>query len=197
MFLRRNLWKVFQSKGSVILTGWNYCPRWPSMVPPSHPVPPHVPGTSPRVPAATSTPPNRPRVAVGAPPGRRSMLPWRSPSMESLIAMAADGAAIASHAPPRPPRVPTGPRRDRDPAELSPRRRRGTAGAPIDAAAAHRPTLPRCVRPRRVATAAAHPSGGRARTSRDVSRRFPSIRSPTGGPGEVNAGDDEPTSCAS
>ena len=111
--------------------------------------------------------------------------------MELLIAMAADGAAIASHAPPRPPHVPTGPLRDCDPAKLSPRRRRGTAGAPIDAAAAHRPTLPRCVRPRRAATAAAHPSGG-ARARRETSREgFPSIRSPTEEVGEVDARNDE------
>jgi len=89
--------------------------------------------------------------------------------MELLITMAADGAAIASNAPRRPPHVPTGPRHDYDPAESSPRRRRGTAGAPIDAAAAHRQTLPRCVRPRRAGTVAAHPSGG-ARARRETSR---------------------------
>ena len=50
--------------------------------------------------------------------------------------MAVYGAAIASRAPPRPRNVPAGPRRDFDPAESSPRRRRGTAGAPIDAAMA-------------------------------------------------------------
>ena len=107
-------------------------------------------------------------------------------------------AAIASRAPPRPPNVLAGPRRDCDPAESSSRHRRGTAGAPIDAAMAHRQTLPRCdVRPRR----AAAPRGdggraserGRARVSRDVSRGFPSARSLTGGPGpgEVDTGDDE------
>ena len=106
--------------------------------------------------------------------------------------MATNGAAIASPAPPRPPNVPAGPRRNCDPAELSPRRRRGTAGAPIDAAVAHRPTLPRCeIRPRRVATVAARPSGG-ARARRETSREgFPSIRSPTEEVGEVDARNDE------
>ena len=51
--------------------------------------------------------------------------------MKLFTAMAADGAAVASPAPPRPPNVPAGPRRDFDPAESSPRRHRGTAGAPI------------------------------------------------------------------
>ena len=168
--------------------------------------------------------------------------------MKLFTAMAAGGAAVASPAPPRPPNVPAGPRRNYDPAESSLRRRRGTAGAPIIAAVAHRPTFPRCeIRPHRVATAAAYPSGdaracretsredsrpsarqrgrrgatgapigasspnppsfrrsaaprgggarasepGHARTSRDVSRRFPTIRSPTGGPGEVDAEDEE------
>ena len=50
--------------------------------------------------------------------------------------MAANGAVVASRAPPRLQNVPAGPRRDFDPAELSPRCRRGTAGAPIDAAMA-------------------------------------------------------------
>ena len=56
--------------------------------------------------------------------------------MKLLSAMAANGAAVASRAPPRLRNVPAGPRRDFDPAESSPRRRRGTAGAPIDAAMA-------------------------------------------------------------
>ena len=54
--------------------------------------------------------------------------------MKLLSAMAANGAAIASRAPPRLQNIPAGPRRDFDPAKWSPRRRRGTAGAPIDAA---------------------------------------------------------------
>ena len=71
-------------------------------------------------------------------------------TMKLLTAMAADGAAIASPAPPRPPNVPAGPRRDCGPAESSPHRHRGTAGAPIDAAVAHRsPTFGHAARQRR------------------------------------------------
>ena len=67
-------------------------------------------------------------------------------SMKLLPAMAVNGAAIASRAPPRPPNVLAGPRRDCGPAESPPRRRRGTAGAPIDAAMAHRPRWNCCLR---------------------------------------------------
>ena len=152
-----------------------------------------APSTSPEPPCGSPSRLRPHRIVPAPPPGHRRgadrCRDGASPSMELLFAMAVDGAAIASRAPPCPPNVPTGPRRDCDPAESSPRRRRGTAGAPIDAAMAHRPTLPRSAAPRGDGGRASE--RGRARTSRDVSRGFPSIRSPTGGPGEVDARDDE------
>ena len=88
-------------------------------------------------------------------------------TMKLLTAMAADGAAIASPAPPRPPNVPAGPRRDRGPAESSPHRHRGTAGAPIDAAVAHRsPTFGHAARRRRPRIRA----GARAHVARRLAK---------------------------
>ena len=85
----------------------------------------------------------------------------------------------------------TGPQRDCDPAELSPRRRVGATGAPIDATAAHCPVFPYCNdRPHHVVIAAANPSTS-ACMPRDIARGYPSIYSLTGGPGEVDVGDDE------
>ena len=89
-----------------------------------------------------------------------------------------------------------GPRRDCDPAELSPRRHRGAAEAPIDApwSIAHLSlvaTSGHTARRRRPRIRA----GARAHVARRLAK-VPDHSLADGGPGEVDAGDDEPMSAA-